>query len=153
MKQINFILFLLALTIGSQATAQSKPAGKYKPPPLFTQLGIFRDSVKLNTTDVIAVINQPLKIFDDKKVPYAVSSYQLIYKKKAVTENEETGKVTPITSIVASQFTKTPLPEIWINQVRAQVQPGEELLFFDVIAKDAQGRVMYAPNFKIVIIQ
>lgn len=152
MKQFNLILFLLLFVAGSQVNAQTRSTGKYKPPTLFTQLGIFRDSVKLNINDAVSVINQPLKIFDDKKLAYTVSSYQLMYKRKTVTEDEETGKVTPATSMVASQFTSTPLSEIWVNSVRAQMQPGEELLFFDVIAKDAQGRVMYAPNFKITLV-
>jgi hypothetical protein len=42
------------------------------------------------------------------------------------------------------------MPAIWVTQIKEQVNKGEELYFFDVIAKDAQGRVMYAPNLKII---
>ena len=97
------------------------------------------------------IIGQPLLIFDDKKGVYTISSYQFLYRKKGVTENEETGKVTPITSISSSRFKITPLPDTWTSQVKEQVKSGEELFFFDVIAKDAQGRVMYAPNLKIMV--
>lgn len=131
--------------------AQTKPVAKYKVPPLYTQLGGFRDSVSIPVSEAENIIGQQLKIFDDKKGVYTVSSYQFLYRKKGVTENEKTGKVSPITSIVSSRFKITPLPTTWINQVRETVKSGEELFFFDVIAKDAQGRVMYAPNLKIMV--
>ena len=142
-------MFLLAA--GTQVQAQAKPALKYKVPKLFTQLGGFRDSVNISVQEAENIIGQPLKIFDDKKGVYTISSYQFLYRKKGVTENEETGKVTPTTNIVSSRFKLTPLPDTWTTQVREQVKPGEEFYFFDVIAKDAQGRVMYAPNLKIMV--
>jgi hypothetical protein len=54
--------------------------------------------------------------------------------------------------MVAGTFKFTPMPPIWVNSVKEQVRPGEELYFFDIIAKDAQGRVMYAPDFKIKVV-
>jgi len=135
-----------------QINAQTKPAViKYKVPPLFTQLGGLRDSIAIPLNEAENIIGQSLKVFDDKKGSYTISSYQFLYRKRGVTENEETGKVTPMTSIVSSRFKVTPLPEGWVSQVREQLKSGEELFFFDVIAKDAQGRVMYAPNLKIMV--
>jgi hypothetical protein len=40
---------------------------------------------------------------------------------------------------------------MWLNMVRESLRPGEEIIFFDIIVKDAQGRVMYAPNLKLNI--
>ena len=151
MKHIKIFLFLVLLAAGTQLQAQTKPVAKYKVPKLFTQIGGLRDSVSIPVSEAENIIGQPLKIFDDKKGVYTISSYQFLYRKRGVTENEETGKVTPITSIVSSRFKITPLPDTWLTQVREQVKPGEELFFFDVIAKDAQGRVMYAPNLKIMV--
>lgn len=151
MKHIKLFLVLVLLAAGTQLQAQTKPVAKYKVPKLFTQLGGFRDSVNISVQEAENIIGQPLKIFDDKKGVYNISSYQFLYRKRGVTENEETGKVTPITSIVSSRFKVTPLPDTWASQVKEQVKPGEELFFFDVIAKDAQGRIMYAPNLKIMV--
>ena len=142
---------MLLLAGGIELQAQTKPVAKYKVPKLFTQIGGLRDSVSIPVSEAENIIGQPLKIFDDKKGVYTISSYQFLYRKRGVTENEETGKVTPITSIVSSLFKITPLPDTWLTQVREQVKPGEELFFFDVIAKDALGRVMYAPNLKIMV--
>jgi len=150
MKHIKKIIFLCLLLTGTQLMAQTKPASApYKVPKLYTQLGEFRDSVSISVAEAENSIGQTLKIFDDKKGAYTVSSYQFLYRKKGVTENEETGKVSPTTTIVAQRFKTTPLPQIWIDTIREEVKSGEELFFFDVIAKDAQGRVMYAPDFKI----
>ena len=142
---------MVLLAAGIQLQAQTKPVAKYKVPKLYTQLGSLRDSVSISVSEAENIIGQALKISDDKKGVYTVSSYQFLYRKRGVTENEETGKVSPITSIVSSRFKVSPLPGTWINQVKETVKPGEELFFFDVIAKDVQGRVMYAPNLKIMV--
>jgi hypothetical protein len=153
MKFFKLLLLAFVLLSSQQLLAQTKPAPvKFKPPKLFTQMGGFRDSVTLSVQEAENIINQPLKIFDDKKGLYTISSYQFLYRRKVVTEDEATGKPIPTSSMVAGTFKVTPMPDIWVNSVKEQVRPGEELYFFDIIAKDAQGRVMYAPDFKIKVV-
>jgi len=153
MKFFKLLLLAFVLLSSQQLLAQTKPAPvKFKPPKLFTQMGGFRDSVTLTVPEAENIINQPLKIFDDKKGLYSISSYQFLYRRKVVTEDETTGQPIPTSSMVAGTFKVTPLPDIWVNSVKEQVRPGEELYFFDIIAKDAQGRVMYAPDFKIKVV-
>ena len=153
MKFFKLLLLAIVLLSSQQLLAQTKPAPvKFKPPKLFTQMGGFRDSVTLSVAEAENIINQPLKIFDDKKGLYTISSYQFLYRRKVVTEDEATGKPIPTSSMVAGTFKVTPMPQIWVNSVKEQVRPGEELYFFDIIAKDAQGRVMYAPDFKIKVV-
>lgn len=146
-------LFLLAIVslFSLQATAQTKPVTKFKPPKLYTQLGSYRDSVTVSVAEAEQLVGGTLKIFDDKKSVYTISSYQLAYRKIGVTEDEQTGKITPTYTLTASLFKSTPLPQNWVQQLKEQVKPGDELWFFDVIAKDAQGRVMYAPDVKFKI--
>ncbi len=131
--------------------AKSPVIQKYKPPKLTSSLGIRVDSALVFTEEAVQLINLPLKITDDKKNNYTVSSYQVMYKRRAVTEDEESGKVTPITSSVAELFRETPLPALWKNILTQQLKPGEELFFFDIIVKDVQGRLMFAPDLKIKI--
>jgi hypothetical protein len=153
MKFFKLLLLAFVFLSSQQLLAQTKPTPvKFKPPKLFTQMGGFRDSVTLTVTEAENIINQPLKIFDDKKGVYLISSYQFLYRRKVVTEDEVTGKAIPTTSMVAGTFKVTPMTDVWINSVKEQVRPGEELYFFDVIAKDAQGRLMYAPDFKIKVV-
>jgi hypothetical protein len=152
------LLFLIAAfsfvhISNAQKTPDKKPVTstqKFKPPKLYTYLGSYKDSVSIPVEVAENIIASPLKIYDDKKVEYKVSSYQFLYRKNTVTEDEQSGKVSPASSLVSDRFTATPLPALWVDQVKEQVKPGEELYFFDVIAKDAQGRVMYAPNLKII---
>jgi len=146
-------VFFLVNTGTAQKTPNRKPGSttqKFKPPKLYTYLGAVKDSVTIPVDVAENIIGLPLKIYDDKKTEYTVSSYQFLYKKRTVTEDEQTGKVSPATSMVSDRFTVTPLPPVWVTQIKEQVNKGEELYFFDVIAKDAQGRVMYAPNLKII---
>ena len=154
MKYLQMLVLAIFLFSAGSATAQTKPAvTSYKVPKLYTQLGIYRDSVILNVAESENLLGKPIKIFDDNKGVYSVSSYQFLYRKKGVTEDEATGKVSPVTTVVANLFKTTPVPSSWLIHVLEQLKAGEELLFFDVIAKDEKGRVMYAPNFKITVKQ
>jgi hypothetical protein len=127
-------------------------AQKPKLPKLKTALGNRSDSaVNVTVDEATQLILLPLTITDDKKGMYSISTYECMYRRKGVTENEESGKVSPITSIVVEQFKTTPLSEIWKKTITEQLQPGEEISFYDIVVKDAQGRLMFAPNLKLVV--
>lgn len=133
--------------------AVAKPAvfQKYTPPKLTSQLGIRSDSVTVVIEEALQLIKLPLKVTDDKKNAYTISSYQARYGKRAVTEDEKTGKAIPIMSQVINQFKTTPLSPIWIKILTEQLRTGEELYFFDIVVKDSQGRLMFAPDLKIKV--
>lgn len=133
--------------------AASKPAvfQKYTPPKLTCQLGIRSDSAAVVIEEALQLIKLPLKVTDDKKNVYTITSYQAMYKKRGVTEDEGTGKVTPIMSTVIDHFKTTPLSPIWIKTLSEQLRTGEELYFFEIVVKDAQGRLMFAPDLKIKV--
>jgi len=154
----RLFLLIVASSFVTVASAQRKPVNKpvvtstqkFKPPKLYTFLTSYKDSVSIPVAIAESIIAGKLKIYDDKKTEYTVSSYQFLYKKKTVTEDELTGKVSAASSMVSERFTVSPLPGLWIDKIREQLKAGEELYFFDVIAKDAQGRVMYASSLKII---
>jgi hypothetical protein len=133
------------------AAAQPKAFQKFTPPKLTSMLGIRTDTATVFVEEMVQLVKLPLKVTDDKKNVYSISSYHVIYKRRAVTEDEESGKVTPITSSVSELFRETPLPALWIKILTEQMRPGEELYFYDIVAKDAQGRLMFAPELKIKI--
>lgn len=155
---VRLLLALVFSALASISLAQKpkpvpakQPVQKFKPPKLTTMLGIRTDSAAVLVEEALQLINLPLKITDDKKNPYSISSYQLLYKRKAVTEDEETGKVSPTSSSVAQLFRETPITGIWKKTLYEQVKKGDELYFFDVIVKDAQGRYMFAPDLRISV--
>lgn len=132
----------------------AKPAGfqKYTPPKLTSMLGIRSDSATVAVEEALQLVKLPLKVTDDKKNVYSISSYQAIYKRRAVTEDEElNGKVTPVVNTVIDLFKTTPLSPIWIKILTEQLRTGEEIDFFDIVVKDAQGRLMFAPDLKIKV--
>jgi hypothetical protein len=157
---VTFICACSFLTVVAQkpkpsATrpAVAKPAGfqKYTPPKLTSQLGIRSDSVTVVIEEALQLIKLPLKVTDDKKNAYTISSYRAMYKKRAVTEDERTGKAIPIMSQVIENFKTTPLSPIWIKILTEQLRTGEELYFFDIVVKDTEGRLMFAPELKIKV--
>ena len=150
-------LFLLCSPMVVAAQAQKKPVvkvktiAKFKPPKLMTLLSTYKDSSIVSAGEAEALLSTPLRVVDDKKNVYTISSYQFLYRKIMATENEETGKVSQTTTIFADRFKTSPLPESWVAKVRENPKPKELLYFFDIIVKDAQGRVMYAPEIKFTI--
>lgn len=156
----NIIVLCCLLTVTTAALAQKPKPGKpavttvkNKLPKLKTALGNRSDSVGVSVDEALNLISLPLTITDDKKIPYTIVTYQCLYRRKAVTEDEESGKVTPINSVVASSFKTTPLSDIWKKTISEQLKTGEEIFFFDVVVKDAQGKLMFAPNLKLSIVQ
>ena len=134
-------------------TTAAKPAGfqKFTPPKLTSMLGIRSDSAIVYREEALQLINLPLRVTDNKKGLYTISSYQVMYKRRAVTEDEKTGKVSPVTSTASDVFRTPKLSPIWIKILTEQMRAGEELYFFDIVAKDAQGRMMFAPELRIKV--
>ena len=123
---------------------------KIKPPKLISTLGIFKDSVVIKTDQAKAILGTPILVKDDKNNVYKITYYQFAYTRKAFTEDEKTGKLSPTTSLATDYFTSTPLPEKWVRIIREDLQAGEQLFFCDIIVKDSSGRSFYAPNLKII---
>src|SRR5438046_522110 len=99
---------LLVFTISFRVQAQAKKTvktgttttpvakvttvAKFKPPVVRTLLGRNEKEVTVTVDEANQLVNLPLKIVDDKNIPYTISSYQFLYRKKSVIENEETGR-------------------------------------------------------------
>lgn len=148
-----FSLLLFFITAHAQAKNNNKPVitqvAKFKPPVVKSFLGRNTKEVTVTPEEANQLINLPLKIIDDKNVTYTVSSYQFMYRKKSVIENEETGKKEIAFSNVADIFKTTPLPKVWKDNISGGIQKGEELFFFDIVATDKSNRKFFAPNLKI----
>lgn len=152
-----FLLFTLAVSAQVKPKpATTKPAAnpvkKFIPPKVKTYLAKFTGLDASCPVEVgKQIISLPLRIVDAQNTSYAISSYQLAYKRLAVKEDEETGVVSPTTDLVAQQFTETPISGIWKKSIEEQLQKGEELFFFDVIVTDGKGHRFFAPDLKITI--
>ena len=153
-----FLLCCLLFTGSIAAVAQAKPAKpvsksvqKFIPPKLYSSIGTKSDSVGVTVDEALQLVNLPLTITDDKKNAYTISSYQCMYKKRGVTEDEQTGRVSPVTSISVQRFTSSPLSELWRTIISQQLKTGEEIYFYDIVVTDAQKHLMFAPDVKLVI--
>lgn len=153
MKQLYLSLLLGASAMFSQA--QTKPPGKpmqpFKPPKVTTTLLKYADSAFVTAQEAAQLISFPIQVTDDKKTVYTIDSYQFAYKRLIVSEDENTGKAYNSTDMISDRFKTTPLPVIWQETIKSTLQKGEQLYFFDVTAKDAKGRLFFAPELKIYI--
>ena len=157
-RKFYCIFFSFLLLIMAFAEAQvvkkspSKTFAKFKPPVVKTYLGKISGLESIgNVEEIKNLIGQPIKIVDEKEISYTINSYQFVYKRKGITEDEESGKTSPQSDIVSNHFTTTPLPAIWQKNIIEGLHKGEEIYFFDIIAIDKQGRRFFAPELKIKI--
>jgi hypothetical protein len=143
----KLLLFLLiSFTANQLVLAQPKPAAKpiARPPIKIkfkgkTYWNNYTDSATVTPEEAIALLSQPIVAKDSKNTTLVIVSYQFLYKRLGVTEDEETGKTSPATTIVSRRFEKTPLPELWQRNITEQLHSGEELEFFDVVIKNPTG--------------
>lgn len=146
-------MLAVAINVTAQRPTATRPATvvKFKAPRLTTSLGSFKDTMYIAPQMADSIIQLSLKVVDAKNVVYTISSYEFLYKKIATTEDEATGKASKTTLIKSSLFKITPLPPIWLNAVTEDLKRGEEFFFFAVTVKDPQGRLMYAPDLKLIL--
>jgi hypothetical protein len=159
-KQITTIFLFAALLMATMAMAQPvkpvkpiKPATtqKFKPPKVKTAWGRCVDSIAIPKEEAVQLLSIPLRITDAQNKAYTIVSYQVAYTRITVTEDEATGKVLPSSEMVSDRFTTTPLPQLWQDNIKNRLKKGEHFYFFDVIVKDAQGRLFFAPDLKVHI--
>ena len=155
-----YLLFSLIVLMGFAggllyAQKPVKPAApaaaRHKKPFAKSWLGKVTGTPSLQAEEAKPLVALPLTITDEKNVAYNISSYQFVYKRIGVTEDEQTGKASKQTDIVAQRFTTTPLPGVWQKNITEGLHSGEELYFFDIIVFDRQGRRFFAPELKITI--
>jgi len=116
---------------------------------LTTSFSGFKDSATLGVNELKAIIAQPLVVTDDKGNPLSISNFQVAYTRQIISEDEATGKKFLSTQLVTALFTSPTLSSIWIKTIKSDLLPKEELLFYDIVAKDKKGLAYYAPNLKI----
>jgi len=53
--------------------------------------------------------------------------------------------------MVADRFEETPLSKIWVSTIQDELHTGEALYFFDIVVKDKDGHIFFAPNLKLIV--
>jgi hypothetical protein len=150
------ITLLMALFAGAWCVAVAQHpvitnVPKFKPPVVQTHLGPDNNAAAVTKEEAAQLVALPLKVTDAKKNAYTIESYQFLYKRKSVVQDEETGTKQSTFTIVADKFKLTPLPKVWIDNLKGGFQKDEELRFFDIVVKDNSGRIFSAPELKITI--
>ncbi|MEO5650016.1 MAG: hypothetical protein ABIR03_08845 [Ginsengibacter sp.] len=146
------VMFLVSAFISySQQSPAITKITKFKPPVVKTFLGANQNGAGITAEQASQLLSFPLKIVDDKNNEYAIDSYQFLYRRKGVTEDEQTGKTEVSFTIVSNRFFSTPLPKVWIETIKDSLKKEEQLYFFDIVVTDKQGRRFSAPELKITI--
>jgi hypothetical protein len=124
---------------------------KFKPPVVKTYLGVNQNGAQVTVDEGVQLVGLPLKITDAKNNVYSIVSYRFLYRQKSYILDDETGKKKEVFTISADRFNATPLPKVWVDNIRRRLQQDEQLYFFDIVVKDKEGRQFFAPELKITI--
>ena len=155
MKSSISFLFIVVLVSATFIAVAQKPVitkiAKFKPPVVQTFLGNNMNKAAVTKEEAVKLIALPLQVTDAKKNAYTINSYQFLYKRKSVIQDEETGVKQSTFTTVSDRFKVTPLPGIWIDNLQGGFQKDEQLYFFDIVVKDNAGRIFSAPDLKITI--
>lgn len=147
------ILFFSSLNQSafSQGKTVINKEPKFKPPVVKTYLGVNQNGANVTAAEGEQLVSLPLKVVDANNNQYPVYSYQFLYKEKSYILDDETGKRETVFTIASDRFSTTPLPKVWIDNIKTKLQADEELYFFDIVVKDKEGRIFFAPQLKITI--
>lgn len=156
---LTFTIALFFLAVQKSVLAQvpkkttvAKPMVKFKPPVVQSFLGnVSGSNAVVGAEQGKQLATQALQIKDAKGTIYAIASYQFAYHRLGVTEDEQTGKLSPQADMVSNYFTETPLPTVWQNNIKDALHKGESFHFFDIIVLDKEGRRFFAPELKISV--
>ncbi len=152
---LKLFLFIVAFVAARLVSFAQHPVitkiPKFKPPTVKSYLGINTNGANVTKEEASQLITLPLKIMDEKKNIYAIDSYHFLYRKKGMIQDEETGKKSVTFTNLSDMFKTTPLPKVWVDNLKSGFQKDEELYFFDIIVKDTKDRKFFAPDLKITI--
>ena len=160
-RKFSLLFWVWLISIFSSSAVMAQKTGQpITPPPVVVKQPIVKtylgsasgSAINLSADEASKLIVLPLKITDDKNSSYLLSSYQFAYKRKGVTEDEVTGKVSPQSDLVSDRFKSTPLPLVWQKNITEGLHTGEELYFFDIIVSNDKGIRLFAPEIKITIL-
>ena len=150
-----FLIWAFACFFSFAQESKKKPeitkVVKFKPPVVKSFLGINTNGATVTGEEANHLITLPLKITDAQNNIYSIDSYNFLYKRKGVIDDEETGSKQVAFTTVSDVFKTTPLPKIWIDNIQNGFQKSEEIYFFDIVVKDKRGRKFFAPDLKIII--
>jgi len=155
MKNLKYLLLIFSLFAICPSFAQQKDVitkvAKFKPPVVKTYLGVNQNGAEVTVDEAHQLVSLPLKIVDADNNHYALQSYQFLYREKSFIQDDETGKKKEVFTIVSDRFNATPLPAVWVNNIKDKLQKDEQLYFFDIVVKDKEGREFFAPELKITL--
>jgi hypothetical protein len=150
---LRFMGLMLWIMASQFAPAQNpaKPV-KFKIPVVKTYLGTDTGSnTKISVEEGKQIIGLPLKVIDAKNNIYPITSYQFSYTRLGIKEDDSTGETTPESDMVADRFEETPLSKIWVSTIQDELHTGEALYFFDIVVKNKDGHIFFAPNLKLIV--
>lgn len=150
----GLLFFAVFLCLSQPCCAQnlSKPKdAKFKQPVVAAYLGDKTNGSSITVQQANDLISLPLKVEDKNNNIYIIDSYGFLYKRKGVAEDEQTGQKSINFTSVSDRFKVTPLPKVWIDNIKGNFQKDEELYFFDIVVKDKNNHLFLAPDLKITI--
>lgn len=148
---LSIALLFFASISAAQKPANSKTGSSFKPPEVKTLIGIRSGVDTVLVDEATQLIRLPLMVKDKNGTSYKIDNYRFLYREKGYIENPDNGRPEVNYTTLASRFDSSPLPKVWSDNIQQSLKSGEEFLFFEILARDKQGRQFYAPDLRIIV--
>lgn len=96
--------------------------------------------------------NAAIKVKDQKGNEYEVVSFEVMWKRKDISDDDKTGTPKVIYYNVGETMKGNQFNKQWLNELAKSLQPGEEIYFSTILYFDPKKKSNYkAPSFSIYI--
>jgi hypothetical protein len=122
---------------------------------LTPSFGPYSNGSKAFATDIkrLLLTKPNIKLKDSKGTIYVVTSFELLWKKKDITDDIRTGKRKTVYQYAGGNVKGNALPDEWQKEINSFLQKGEEITFDKILYQDVVNKKTYkAPPLTITIL-
>lgn len=154
----RFILFFYLLLLSGVSFCQnniSKGDSTKSKTKVNASFGPYQNGSKAFAADIkkLLATNPELKVKDEKGNVCQVVSFEILWKKKDMSEDIRTGNQKTVYYFVGATIKAKQLPDNWKEEITNYIQKGEEISFNTIIYIDPQKKNnMRAPSLTINIL-
>lgn len=104
------------------------------------------------SAQVVSTLPAPLLVKDNTGVAYSVSGFRINYSFKSTYKDEETQQAKSIKDFRVMDINHSnKLTSDWIESIKDNIKPGDQILFNKILFRNASGKLQYAPDLKITV--
>lgn len=155
----NILLILMMVVSCVPVFAQHKKKVEQKPAVPVVATPLVYSSVwgpikngEVFSVQVVSTLPAPMLVKDNTGVVYTVSGFRINYSFTSTYKDEETQQTKSVKDFrVMDVNNSNKLTNDWIESIKDNIKPGDQILFNKILFRNGSGKLQYAPDLKILV--